>query len=278
MQKLCICRTGVRYTGIKVCPKNQKRIGPQYEDSRLFLMHYLPSKKIAWLLVGAIAVVGFLAWDTQRDEGAIVRQEKKVVLAQEAAPVRLWSREPNTSMKKISEISPTDNVLNYLGQIGQSLAGSQQSLVPEPSFIPPPDRFSSKDITVAPASEKGATYAALTIAVLSAYPSFRDSQPLETIRAWLESEDPALGDELRAQSSAYIKTAEALARVSVPRAHIKSHLDLMNAMDRGGHALSGVLETMQNPGTGIVAAAHFTSAQETIDSHIISLIGLLYEK
>lgn len=243
-------------------------------------MRFFPSKKIVWLVIGVIVVEGLFIFSNKND-GFLPKRgnPKPEIAADRGIKTAIFAKDPNTSEKMIAEVTPTDNILNYLSQIGQSLAqGSRAITVPMPAYEPPQARFSENDLTVIAATKENiSVYTTRALLVLAAYPSFRDSDPLATISAWLENKDQVLADNIRAQSDGYRKTAEALARIPTPRSEITSHLSLVNTIDQGGVALASVLATYQNAGTGLLAAAHYTSIRSTIMEKVLKLTKRLSE-
>ena len=237
-------------------------------------MDYLPSKKILWLVIGVIAVEGLLVFGSKYDGF-----EKKVVAspnlgAENSPKTTVFFRDQNTSEKMIAEIAPTDNVLNYLNEVGRSLAeGSQSIIIPEAKLTVPEPHYKRTDLTlVATAEVSVREYMASVLTVLkSRATDIEEDNALTIINRWLEE-----GNEDDLTTITGIKKVEqvralALSRIPVPETLADTHLELINSMYATGAALADIGSTRTNPQIGLFASATYANFKSKQSQAVIAI-------
>ena len=179
------------------------------------------------------------------------------------------------SVKKIAEIKPTDDVLNYLNQVGQALAGggsTGNSIVPETVLEIPPDHYILEDLTLVETSEISVTqYIAWILLATKPYEENDEEGTTDILGRWLETGDSDDFEELMARGERDKALANELVKVPAPDELAVLHLSYVNSMYNGGLSLEEVGLTEQNPQAGFFAAAKYANFQSKRSEAIIVL-------
>jgi len=269
-------------------------------------MQYLPSRKIMFLMVGILVVGGF--WFTLRDRNTAAKENAGNTISAESLLVQdqsghqdsdndgledweeqLFGTDPHNpdsdgnglldgeefaSVKKIAEIEPTDNVLNYLNQVRQALANQGQgSIIPEAVLEIPPDHYRAVDLTIVATNDVSVTrYVVGVLLATKPYEENPDEEdPMDTISRWLESNDPKELEALVAQSRKDKLLAAELVALSVPDELAALHLEFVNSVYSGARSLEEIELTTHNPQMEFFAVAKYANYRGKRSKTIIEL-------
>ena len=264
-------------------------------------MHYFPSKKVVVVAISALGVLAWVVYDSnslsQLEFGfqapLSVAESSSVLPDSDNDGLPDWEEpllgtdknnfdsdnngvsdgEQYKSLKNIPLIKPTDDVLNYLSQLGNAVANNGAvPQLPEAQLVIPEDHYTQKDLPLVPTSTTTVNvYIAFVLLAFENYPEPNGDDVLNIVSRWLETqEDPDL-ELLRNFSANNIALSAELAQLEVPEALAVLHLSLINSLYLSGTELEKIDRITENPIKGFFAAANYANFRSKRSQAIIEL-------
>lgn len=270
-------------------------------------MHYFPSKKV---IVVAVFALGILAW-VMFDSSSLVNLKNGVVVTLSVAESSTslpdsdndglldWNEdllgtsknnfdsdndgipdgEQYASIKNISYVGPTDDVLNYLSQLGNAVANNGASpQLPEAQLVVPDDHYVQGDLVLVPTSTSTVfLYVTNTLLAFENYPDPSNEEVLDIVSRWLEFKEPSDLKLLSNFSVNNIVLSAEIAELEVPDSLIELHLKLINSLYLSGAELEKIDTTVQNPIENFFATANYANFRSKRSQAIIELTQYYFD-
>ena len=183
------------------------------------------------------------------------------------------------SLKNIPTPLPTDNVLNYISQLGNaSQNNGVLPQVPEVELVIPEDHYTLHDLVLVDTSTTTIiSYVTGVLGAFDTYPDPSSEEVLESVSRWLEEKDPHDLELVNAYSAHNISLSAELAELEIPHTLAETHLALINSLYLSGSELEKVILVTQSPMDGFFAAANYANFRSKRSQTLVTLTQFYFE-